>query len=200
MSDHHSHHAHHKFDVTRLERLNDVGRFDTMRPDVMWQALGEPTPEVIVDIGAGTGLFTRRFAEMAPGATMHAVDTESVMLHWLGEHLDDDLRDRVHLVQSEESAVPLESSIAGLVLMLALHHELAVPLASYREALRILHPGGQLLVVDWRPGDTESGPPQQVRASADRIGEWLANAGFAEVTAHEGLPEHSLITARKPRD
>jgi ubiquinone/menaquinone biosynthesis C-methylase UbiE len=193
------HHAHHKFDVTRLERLNDVGRFDTMRPDVMWAVLGEPTPLVIVDIGAGTGLFTRWFADAAPEATVYAVDTESVMLDWLGAHLDDDMRDRVHPVRSEESAVPLESSSADLVLMLALHHELADPLASYREALRVLHPGGQLLVVDWRPGDTESGPPQHVRASAERIGEWLTSAGFTEVTAHEGLPEHSLITARKPR-
>ena len=37
-----------------------------------------PEPSVIVEIGAGTGLFAGRFAAMAPDAKVFAVDTEPV--------------------------------------------------------------------------------------------------------------------------
>jgi SAM-dependent methyltransferase len=189
--------AHLKFDVAQLERLNDIGRFETLRPDVMWQALGDPQPHVIVDIGAGTGLFARKFAEMAPDAIVYAVDTEQVMVDWMAEHVSGELRDRIRPTLGGETTVPLPDGSADLVLMINLHHELAEPLASYREALRLLHDGGKLLVVDWRPGDTEKGPPQNVRATAEQIAQTLMEAGFDEVVIHPGLPMHSVVTAGK---
>jgi len=32
--------AHQKFDVSKIERLEDVARFESLDPDVMWAALG----------------------------------------------------------------------------------------------------------------------------------------------------------------
>src|ERR1035437_9566910 len=55
---------HEKFDASRLGRLDDETRFEYLNPEVMWGAAGQPDPAVIVDIGAGTGLFARRFARM----------------------------------------------------------------------------------------------------------------------------------------
>ena len=189
--------AHQKFDVAKIERLEDVARFDSLDPDVMWAALGSPSPRVIVDIGAGTGLFARRFAAMAPGATVFAADTAPVMLKWIDEHADPSVGDRIRPLLAEESKVPLPDDTADLVVMINLHHELVDPAASYREALRLLCPGGQILVVDWAPGNTEGGPPQHIRATPDDIIGLLQRAGFVEAAAHAGLPKHSIVTAGK---
>jgi len=189
--------AHQKFDVSKIERLEDVARFESLDPAVMWAALGSPSPQVVVDIGAGTGLFARRFAAMAPDATVFAADTAPVMLRWIDEHPDPVVGDRIKPLLAEESKVPLADDSADLAIMINLHHELIDPVASYREALRLLRPGGQLLVVDWAPGNTEGGPPQHIRATPEKIIGLLDHAGFVEAAAHEGLPKHSIVTARK---
>lgn len=189
--------VHEKFDVTKLDRLNDPARFDQTRPESLWAALGNPTPRTIVDIGAGTGLFAARFAEMAPEALVYAVDNERAMIDWMRKHRLPALEGRLIAVLSEEETIPLDAEIADLVVMLNLHHELAVPEKTYSEAARLAKPGGQLLVVDWAPGGGERGPSQAVRATAEELVAAVVAAGFVRAIAHDVLPQHSLITADK---
>lgn len=189
--------SHEKFDLSKIARLDDESRFEFLDPDVMWEALGSPSPDVIVDIGAGTGLFARRFAAMAPMATVYAADTEPVMIAWIGEHADPAIGSRLRPVLAQEASVPLPDAEADLVVMVNLHHELATPKDSYAEALRLLRPGGRLLVADWARNEVEGGPPQGIRATFDEIAEMLRGAGFGSVVRHEGLQRHTLVTARK---
>jgi SAM-dependent methyltransferase len=189
---------HEKFDVSKLDRLNDESRFEYLDPAVLWQAAGVPDAETIVDVGAGTGVFARRFAEFAPTADVYAADTSQVMVRWMIEHQPAEPCDRVRPVQASETSVPLGTGEADLVVMINVHHELADPRESYREALRLLRIGGGLLIADWRPGDTTQGPSQECRASAEQIIEVLEIVGFDQIALHPDLPHHSLITARKP--
>lgn len=190
--------AHLKFDVAKMAKLDDEGRFDTMKPEVMWAALGEPAPGTIVEIGAGTGLFSQRFADMAPDATVYAADTVPAMVEWMREHRPGVAQGSIVPVVSSEASVPLADGVADLVVMLNVHHELADPAAIYAEAYRLLCPGGSLLVVDWAPIETPKGPPLEVRAPAEELVGFAERAGFAQATAHAGaLPWHSLITAVK---
>lgn len=194
--------AHQKFDIAKLERLNDPGRFDTMIPEVMWSALGSPNPDVIVEIGAGTGLFAEQFALFAPHATVYAVDMAPEMIAWMAEHRagiasDADGAPRLVPLLSTETAVPLPDGVADLVVMLNVHHELADPAETYAEAHRLLRPGGQVLVVDWATHETPKGPPQAIRAPESVLAKILAGAGFGDVESHAGLVWHSLLTARR---
>jgi len=190
--------AHLKFDLAKLEKLNDEGRFESIKPDVIWAAIGMPEPHVIIDIGAGTGLFAARFARMAPSATVYAADLEPTMVEWLTANRPEVAQGRIVPLLAEETRVPLEEGVADVVLMINLHHELADPPASYREALRLLRPGGRLAVVDWLDADTPKGPPRHVRVSAEHIAGMLRDAGFSEVAAWAGLEWHSLVTATDP--
>ncbi len=187
-----------KFDPAKLEKLNDPGRLETLKPDVMWDALGLTRPSVLVEIGAGTGLFASVFAERAPSALVYAVDTSEQMLSWMKEHRREVAEGRIVPVASSEGSVPLEDGSGDAVYMINLHHELATPDAIYAEAFRILRPGGRVLVVDWAPIETPKGPPLRVRATAEQLGGYLTRAGFARLREHTGLPWHSLITASRP--
>lgn len=191
--------AHQKFDMTKLERLNDTGRFDTLIPEVMWNALGAPDPRAIVDIGAGTGLFAEKFAQLAPSATVYAADMAPAMVEWMHANRRDVASGRLVPLLSAETTVPLADASAQLVTMLNLHHELADPLALYAEALRLLESGGQLLVVDWAARETPKGPPLAIRATIPALQAALSAAGFVDIVSHEGLPWHSLLTARRPQ-
>jgi SAM-dependent methyltransferase len=189
---------HEKFDVSQLDRLNDESRFDYLDPELLWRTADVPDAKTIVEIGAGTGMFARRFAEYAPEADVFAIDVSPVMVRWMLEHVPTSQCDRLHPLLARETSIPLGTGEADLVVMINVHHELADPLSSYREALRLLRIGGRLLVADWRPGDMTHGPPETCRVAADQIAEVLSAVGFDEISQHDGLPHHSLMTACKP--
>jgi SAM-dependent methyltransferase len=187
-----------KFDPAKIARLDDPGRLDDLRPDVMWAALGHPDAHAIVDVGAGTGMFAEQFASLAPAAVVYAVDSDQRMLDWI-VRVRASLVDagRIVPVLSSEAGVPLPDGSADVVAMINLHHELDDPAVTYRDAGRMLRAGGQILVVDWAKRKTPNGPPLAVRARPAEIERLLAGAGFEDVLEHEGLPQHSLITARR---
>ena len=190
---------HQKFDLGKLEKLNDPGRFDTLIPQAMWDALGRPEDvAVLVEIGAGTGLFSATFASMAPSAIVYSADLEPVMVEWMRDNRSEVASGRLVPVLAEETHVPLDDSIADLVVMINLHHELADPDRTYAEAFRLLRPKGQLLAVDWAPIETPKGPPLRVRISADAAKGFLAAAGFSDVRTHDTLPWAWMVTGRRP--
>jgi SAM-dependent methyltransferase len=189
-----------KFDIAKLDRLNDPGRFDSLPREVFWRALGSPTgATAIVEIGAGTGLFASAFAALAPNAIVYAADIADEMLEWMRENRPEVAAGRIVPVKADEIRVPLCGGIADVVYTINLHHELADPAASYAEALRLLQPGGRLLVVDWAPRDTPKGPPQEVRVQPQLLIAMLEEAGFAEVAVDDAtLDWHIMATAVSP--
>jgi SAM-dependent methyltransferase len=188
-----------KFDPARIARLDDPGRLDDLIPRVMWEALGRPDTDVIVEVGAGTGVFSEQFALLAPDAIVYAADTDQRMLDWIARVRAPlvDAR-RIVPVLSSETSVPVPDASADLVVMVNLHHELDDPAATYRDAARMLRPGGRVLVVDWAKRETPHGPPVAARAKPSEIEALLVAAGFADACEHAGLPHHTLITARRP--
>jgi len=187
-----------KFDLRKLEKLNDPARLEQLPPEAMWRAVGDPSIRVMVEIGAGTGFFARRFCRMSKHGLVYACDLEDTMIRWMRENLPEVAEGCVIPVKSEEGRVPLAGELARLVYMINLHHELVDPQAVYREALRLLEPSGRLLVVDWKKEETPKGPPVGVRAPLDALLESIRSAGFEEVGARDLLEWHNLVTATKP--
>lgn len=189
-----------KFDPAKIARLDDPARLDQLRPDLMWQALGSPQPAVVVEIGAGTGLMAEAFSRLAPDAVVYAADTEPAMLEWIGRvRAGLVAQGRIVPVLASETRVPLPDGLADIVAMVNLQHELDDPEATYRDAVRLLAPGGRLLVADWAKRETPNGPPVAIRVAAAEIESLMAAVGLSDITDHEGLEQHTLITARTSR-
>jgi len=191
--------AHYKFDIAKLEKLNDPARFESLPPDLFFAALDVPDgPSVIVEIGAGTGLFAEAIAGLAPQATVYVADIAEEAIEWMRENRVGVAEGRIVPVLAGETHVPLDDAIADALYMINIHHEFVDTAASYREALRLLKPGGRLLVVDWAARETPKGPPQAVRATPSGLAECLEGAGFVDVTVDDSaLPWHTMATARR---
>ena len=65
--------------------FDDPERDAWQKPHQVIQALALEPDAVIADIGAGTGYFAARLANMLPRATVYAVDVEPAMVTYLGE-------------------------------------------------------------------------------------------------------------------
>jgi ubiquinone/menaquinone biosynthesis C-methylase UbiE len=188
-----------KFDPDRIERLDDHQRLASLAPELLWETLGVGSGTV-VEVGAGTGLVAAEFLAMEPAIDIVATDVEPLMIEWMMERRPEVAEGRMVPLQTDEVHIPLPDRAASAVYTVSLHHELEDPLSSYREAYRILRPGGPILVVDWVAHETGHGPPVEIRSSAEEIAAVMREAGFVDIAAGPELPYHTVTRGIRPKE
>ena len=185
-----------KFDPRKLNKLNNPQRLVDIPPDFIADRLRNKKPQTLVEIGAGTAFFCIAFREQLKPSTIYACDVSDLMLAWVRENVVPTYPDIVP-VKSAESSVPLDDGIADLVFMINLHHELDDPALTVGEAFRLLKPGGEIFIVDWKRKDMPEGPPQEIRHVPEHVQAELVHAGLEGVSIYDDLPKHFLVAGKK---
>lgn len=183
-----------KFDPKKLDKLNNPLRLKTLNPDKILEALELQNPEILIDIGAGTGLFAAAFSEKLQNAEIYACDNSEVMVHWMQENIIDK---NIIPFQTSENFINLSDGIADLVYMINVHHELLDPEKILTESLRLLENGGKIAIIDWKAEEMEEGPPFNIRVLDEDIEEQLQKNGFVNIINHKIFHSHSFITGQK---
>lgn len=155
--------------------IRDVAlKFDP--PDPAWRVL---------DIGCGTGTGLQRYADA--GCSITGVDPSEAMVsiasHRLGPGAD--------LRLASGAALPFENATFDLVTTSMVLHEIAEPDrgAVISEMVRVLSPGGHILVIDFRFGSLRGwkGPALKILINAiELVGGHFS--GFRSFRAGGGLP------------
>ena len=188
-----------KFDPEKMEKLNNPERLNDIPPDFIWEKLDVQNPGTVVDLGAGTGFFSVRFAGMANVDKVYALDIAEVMVDYMKENIVP-MHDKIEAMKMDESSIPLPDDIAGVLVMINLHHELHEPLKILQESARVLNPGGKLAIIDWKKKETEQGPPVNKRYNTETIHRQLEEAPFRSVKAYDEMPDHFLVVAENIND
>lgn len=118
--------------------------------DAALAALGRPVTGRTLQVACVYGNLTPRIAaRLAPDATLEIVDVLPIQLDNLHAKLTPD--ERVTLRRADAAALPMADASLDQVLMFFLLHEQpeAVRRASLAEAMRVLRPGGRLVIVDY---------------------------------------------------
>ena len=101
---------------------------------------------VVLDLGAGPGLFIKALAERTPGIRAIGVECATYMLDAVetlpegAEMLCEDLH---------EPALPLENGSVDAVMASVVLHEMSQPVRTLLEMNRCLKPGGRIYIADW---------------------------------------------------
>ncbi|MBW1637105.1 MAG: class I SAM-dependent methyltransferase [Deltaproteobacteria bacterium] len=187
-----------KFDAKKLHKLNNPDRLLDIDSEYIWGKLGVRGSEglVLVDIGAGTGFFSIPFLKRSGNGKVFACDISDVMLEWMRQNIQPEYPDIMPL-KMEEAVVPLENTVAHVVYMINLHHELEDPLELLMESYRILKNDGAIFVVDWKKEDMDQGPPTHLRLLPQQVKNQMLSAGFEDVHIYDGMEKHFLVVARK---
>lgn len=96
----------------------------------------------VLDLGCGTGWFTRRIAELWPGAGLTGVDLSPGMIRQAREQTAAD----VHWLQADAESLPLPDQSFDIIFSNLMIQWCDHPGQVLRECRRLLRPGGQLLV------------------------------------------------------
>jgi len=171
--------------------FDDPERDAWQKPHEVIQAL-EPKPQdVIADIGAGTGYFAVRFANMVPKGRVYGVDIEPDMVKYLAERAKRENRDNVIALAGAPDNPRLPEKV-DLVLMVDVFHHIDNR-ARYLRTLRAsLKPGGRIAIIDFRM-DSPDGPPKAARIPPERVIAEFQGAGYALDGEHDFLPKQYFL-------
>ena len=154
----------------------------------------------IADIGAGTGLYTRLFAD-ATGEKgwVYAVDISTRFLEHINERSA--AQRNVTAVLGQQDSVRLPPGSIDLAFLCDTYHHLEYPEASLQSIHEALAKGGVLVVVDFEriPGQSRDWVLGHVRAGKEVFRKEIEKAGFQflEEKKVPGLQENYLLRFRK---
>ena len=156
-----------------------------------------PRPgQALADIGAGTGLFTRLFAErVGPQGRVYAVD---IARSFVEGNLQRARAARLHNVigvVSTQTDTRLAEGTIDLAFICDAYHHFEDPPAMLASIHRALRPGGALLVVDFEriPGVTPDWIVKHVRGGKDDFRREIEAAGFRFVAEEKLMRENYFL-------
>ena len=129
-------------------------QWDTLRSGYFTEAVRESAiakaylrPEMTVaDVGAGTGFMAAGLAPLV--SQVYVLDGSAAMLDMARRNLAHAKRDNVEFHAADGQSLPLpDASVDAVFANMYLHH-CPEPLAAIREMVRVLRPGGRLVITD----------------------------------------------------
>ena len=193
---------HHSFgDAQKWAHVfDDPSRDAWQKPHEVIAALGLPPDAVVADLGAGTGYFSARLANMLPKGRVYAVDIEPDLVKYLGERAKREGLSNLApvLVKPDDPRLPEK---VDLVLLVDVYHHIEDRSRYFGRLAPSLKPGGRVAIIDFRM-DAENGPPRAARIAPDKVRAEMAAAGFVPQATSgaslDFLPEqYFLIFSRR---
>jgi predicted methyltransferase len=158
---------------------------------------------IIADVGAGTGLFTRKFAaEIGDKGKVLAVDIAEPFLKHIEKTCKDAEIKNVETIKCDQFSTKLPKNSVDLVFICDTYHHFEFPqrtLGSIRDALR---PGGQVILIDFNriEGKSSDFVMGHVRAGQEVFVAEVKSAGFTVVGEEKLLKENYFVRFEKTKD
>lgn len=182
----------------QIDQWEDPHRKAWSQPDRIVEALAlGAEPLQIVDLGAGSGYFSRRLAKANPQGKVLALEVSGTLRSHIESHRKDwgtsNLETR--LVINNNPLLP-EASV-DLVFMSNTYRYLSERSRYFAELSHALRPGGRLAIVDFRDDancrSVPECPPRRERVAAKLVLAELQKAGFRLHKNHDFLPHQYFM-------
>ena len=188
-------HQHRFSDAEKWSHIFDDPQRDAwQKPHEVVQALGLTPDAAVADIGAGTGYFSARLANMLKRGRVYAVDIEPDMVKYLGERAKREGLTNLVPVAGAADGPRLPAKV-DLVLFVDVYHHVDGRERYFRSLRQSLNPGGRVAIIDFRL-DSPEGPPKEARIAPERVKAEMKKAGYVLVAEHPFLPRQYFLVFR----
>ena len=160
--------------------FDDPARDAWQKPRQLITALGIQPGQTVVDLGAGTGYFSRYLAgAVGPGGTVLAVEIEPTLVSYLRQRAEREDTGNVVPILASPDNPRLPAAGVDLILIADTYHHLDHRTRYLPQLRRALRPGGRVAVVDWKAGNLPQGPPPEHKLPRQQVIDEMRTAGFA---------------------
>lgn len=161
-----------------INTLETPARLNSLKIAETLAKLGVKPGQTVADIGAGTGIFSLRFALVVkPGGFVYAEDIDQALLDHISEAATETGVSNLQTVLGEYDDPALPESVDLALINDVLHHiehraEYLKNLAGY------LKPGGRVAVIEFKPGQGGHVNDTTLQVSQEQATAWMAAAGL----------------------
>ncbi|MCH7909058.1 MAG: methyltransferase domain-containing protein [Candidatus Hydrogenedentes bacterium] len=135
----------------------------------------------IADIGAGTGFFSRMFANaVGPKGTVYAVDIADNFIEHIEKTAKEEKLRNLKAVLCDERSTKLKKASVDIVFICDTYHHFEYPYDTMASIYDALRPGGQVVIVDFEriEGITGKWALNHVRCGKGTVTDEVKDAGF----------------------
>ncbi len=175
-----------------VKMFEDPERDQWQRPAEVVKAMKLNAGDVVADIGAGTGYFTRRFAvAVGPVGRAIGLDIEQSMVTYMQEDAA-----RLKLKNYEARVVrtddpELAPMSVDVIFLCNTYHHIENRAAYFSKVFHSLKPDGRIVIVDFYK-DSSIGPPRDHKMAKDIVVKEMSRAGYTQIASHT-LLEHQYF-------
>ncbi|MBI4482038.1 MAG: methyltransferase domain-containing protein [Acidobacteria bacterium] len=167
--------------IERLERPDRVAKLETER---VVSALKVKNGDVVADIGAGSGLFSRPLARaVGPAGKVYAVDINQELLDYTAQRARQEKITNIQTVLGEPVDPKLPPGGVDLIFICDVLHHIEHRQAYLSKLPRYLKPGGRLVILDFAQNWPEG--HEEMRFEVADVEAWVKSAGFRRVQAFD---------------
>ena len=155
----------------------------------------KPT-DVVADIGAGTGLFTRLFASnLGPEGRVIAVDIAQKFL----DHIEVTCREQnlsnVETLLCKDDSTELPPESVDVAFICDTYHHFEFPQKTMTSLLKALKPGGRVILIDFKriEGESSDWTMDHVRAGQEVFEAEVLESGFRKVDEIKNLLKENYM-------
>jgi SAM-dependent methyltransferase len=168
------------------------------QPSILIDKLQVSTGQVVADIGAGTGYFSRRLARaVGPKGKVLAEDIQPEMLDLLTNKLAAEGTTNVVPVLGTVSDPKLPARSIDLVLLVDVYHEFEFPFEMMSNICRALKPGGRVAFVEYRAEDPNVPIKPLHKMSVSQLRKEMSVQSLDWITTIEALPRQHIIEFKR---
>ncbi len=182
-----------------IAQLESASRIAELRIDTVLAKLELPTDAWIGDLGCGPGAFAVAFAKACPDGVVFASDIEPRQLDVVRAKIHSHRLDNVVPVLASEDDPHFPPASLDVVFIGDTYHHLDDRVAYAKRLTKLLKPGGRLVVLDYKPGKLDVGPPPEHKLAAGQMKAELTEAGWRLVEAFDTHPFHDFEIWRPVR-
>ena len=157
--------------------------------------------DIVADVGAGTGLFTRLFASnLGPDGRVISVDIAQKFLN----HIEITCREQglrnVETLLCKDDSTELPPESVNVVFICDTYHHFEFPKKTMTSILKALKPGGRVIVIDFKriEGESTDWTMSHVRAGQEVFEAEIIAAGFQKTgEVKDVLKENYMVVFEK---
>ena len=124
------------------------------RSDLLLRILSLMPGGSVADVGAGTGYYARRFADLVgPTGTVYAVDVQPERVAMLRAVANKRGYEHIKPVLGTVRDITLPAASVDVAIMVDVYHELEFPYEVLESVVRSVRPGGRVVFVEYRAED-----------------------------------------------
>lgn len=181
------------------EWLERPEREEEEKTELLVESLKVKPGDVVADIGAGTGYFSRRLAPKVGGkGRVLAVEIQQEMLDSLGQRMAELKIANVKPVLGTISDPKLPPGSVDMVLMVDVYHEFSHPYEMMEGITRSLKPNGRVVFVEFRREDPNVPIKLLHKMSEAQLRKEMAVHPLEWVETIKVLPRQHIIVFKKP--